>query len=132
MTKRPLVALLALAAAMAAAMLPAGALQPHTPVFIDASQPITVQAGEDFFVALPSNPTTGYTWSQTILDGKVLAYEGNVFQPPSSAAIGAGGQQLFIFHANRSGSTSIVFAYARPFETNVAPAKTLTYSVAVQ
>lgn len=131
MTKRPLVAVLALASAMAIA-LPAGALQPHTPVFTDASQPITVQAGEDFFVALPSNPTTGYTWSQRIFDGKILAYEGNVFQPPSSGAMGASGQQLFIFHANRSGSTSIVFAYVRPFETNVAPAKTLTFGVVVQ
>lgn len=132
MTRASLVAALALAAAFAASALPARALQPHTPVFVDASQPVAVQAGEDFFIALPSNPTTGYTWTQSLADGKIVAYEGNVFQPPAAGAIGAGGQQIFIYHANRSGTTSIAFAYARPFETNVAPAQSLTFGVTVQ
>lgn len=131
MTIRTGAAAFALALAAATAQ-PARALQPHTPVFTDASQNITVAAGEEFFVALPSNPTTGYTWTQTVIDGKVLAYEGNVFQPPGGGAIGAGGQQIFIYHANRSGTTSIGFAYARPFETGVAPVKSLTFNVNVQ
>lgn len=129
MTRATIVAAVAL---VAAGTLPARALQPHTPVFVDASQPIAVQAGEDFFIALPSNPTTGYTWTQSIADGRIAAYEGNVFQPPSSGAIGAGGQQIFIYHANRSGATAIGFAYARPFETNTAPAKSLTFNLTVQ
>ncbi len=133
MTKGTMIAALAVAAAgIAAGALPARALQPHTPVFTDASPTIAVQAGEEFFIALPSNPTTGYTWTQSVADGKIVAYEGNVFQPPSSGAIGAVGQQIFIYHANRSGTTSIAFGYARPFETNVAPAKSLTFSAAVQ
>ena len=133
MTKGTIIAALAVAAAgIAAGALPARALQPHTPVFTDASQAIAVQAGEEFFIALPSNPTTGYTWTQSVADGKIVAYEGNVFQPPSGGAMGAGGQQIFIYHANRSGTTPIAFAYARPFENNVAATKTLTFSVAVQ
>ena len=131
MTTRTLAAALTVAVVAGAAQ-PARALQPHTPVFTDASQSVAVSAGEEFFVALPSNPTTGYAWTQTVLDGKILAYEGNVFQPPGSSAIGAGGQQIFIYHANRSGTTSIGFAYARPFETGVAPARSLTFSVNVQ
>jgi len=105
---------------------------PHTPVFTDASQPVTVDAGEDFFVALPSNQTTGYTWSQSVGDGKILAYEGNVYQNPSNGMMGAGGQQIFIFHANRTGTSTIVFAYARPFEQNVPPSKTTTFNVTVR
>jgi len=133
MPRATIVAALALAVAgIVAGALPARALQPHTPVFTDASQPVAVQAGEEFFIALPSNPTTGYTWTQSVADGKIVAYEGNVFQPPSSGTIGAGGQQLFIYHANRSGTTSIVFGYARPFETNAAPAKSLTFAVTVR
>jgi inhibitor of cysteine peptidase len=111
---------------------PARALQPHTPVFTDAGQVVAVEAGDDFFIALPSNPTTGYTWTQLLGDGKILAYEGNVYQPPSAGLMGAGGEQLFIYHANRSGSTTISFAYARPFEPNAPPAKSLTFSVTVQ
>lgn len=108
------------------------ALTPHTPVFIDASQPVAVDAGEEFFVALASNETTGYTWKQMIDDGKILAYEGNVYQNPSTGLIGGSGQQIFIYHANRSGTTTIHFSYARPFETNVPPAKTLTFNVTVK
>ncbi len=114
--------------------LPAAALQPHTPVIVeaDASAPVKVSAGDEFFIALASNPSTGYSWTQSIADGKILAYEGNVYQPPSTAALGAAGQQIFIYHANRSGSSTVTFHYARPFETSGTPAKTLTFTIVVK
>lgn len=115
-----------------AALLALLGLMPHTPVFTDASQPVAVDAGEDFFIALASNETTGYTWSQTLDDGKILAYEGNVYQNPATGLIGGGGQQIFIYHANRSGTTAIHFSYARPFESNVPATKTLTFGVTVR
>ena len=113
---------------------PARALTPHSPVLIqdDAAQPQTIKAGEEIFIALPSNRTTGYAWSATVNDEKLISYEGNVYQRSSSSTPGAGGQQLFVFHANRSGTTTIAFIYARPFETNVAPAKTLTFTITVE
>lgn len=113
---------------------PAAALTPHSPVLIqdDAGQPQSVKAGEDFFIALPSNVTTGFAWSASVGDEKLVAYEGNVYQRPPSARPGAGGQQLFIFHANRSGTTIVTFRYARPFESNSAPGKTLTYTISVE
>ncbi|MBV8434610.1 MAG: protease inhibitor I42 family protein [Candidatus Eremiobacteraeota bacterium] len=107
-------------------------LTPHTPVFTDASQPVAVDAGEDFFIALGSNVTTGYNWSQSIADGKIVAYEGNVYQNPSNGLIGASGQQIFIYHANRTGATTLTFSYARPFEPNVPPVKTVTFAVTVK
>ncbi len=113
---------------------PVFGMTPHSPVLIqeDATQPQTVKAGEDFFIALPSNLTTGYAWSSTVADAKLIAYEGNVYQRASSGLPGAGGQQLFLFHANRSGATTISFVYARPFESNAAAAKTLTFNITVQ
>jgi inhibitor of cysteine peptidase len=115
-----------------------------------------VKAGEDFFIALPSNPSTGYGWQQTTTDEKIIAYEGNVRQPasqgqpgaPAAAAApgtpsapaaqgavgvpGAPGQQIFIFHANRTGATTIVLTYTRAFEPDAPPARTLTYNVTVE
>ena len=111
---------------------PVLALQPHSPVFVDASQPATVNAGEDFFIALPSNVTTGYSWTAQVGDNNLLAYEGNVYQPPLAGLMGAGGQQIFILHANRSGTTTITFSYAAPFNANAAPSKTLTFTVTVK
>ena len=121
-----------------AALFALTAMQPHTPVFVDPSVPAEVGAGDDFFIALSSNPTTGYSWTQSIADGSVAAYEGNVYEPLAQfiasgpSAIGAAGQQIFIYHANRSGSTGITFSYARPFEKGVAPVKAVTFSITVK
>jgi predicted secreted protein len=115
-----------------AASAPVSALTPHSPVFTDPAEAIAVQPGDDFFIALASNETTGFRWSQTLSDGKIAAYEGNVYQALGNGLPGAGGQQLFIYHANRTGSTTVVFTYARSFEPNVAPAKTVTFTVNVQ
>jgi inhibitor of cysteine peptidase len=127
--------LVAFFSALALAIAPAAAMMPHSPVFIDtdAASGITVRAGEDFFIALSSNPgSTGYSWSQTMTNPQILAYEGNVTQPPAQQMPGAPGQQIFIYHANRTGTATIVLAYSRPFEPDAPPAKTLTYNVTVQ
>ncbi len=127
--------IVAFISALALAVAPAAAMMPHSPVFIDAdaASPITVRAGEDFFIALSSNPgSTGYSWSQTMTNPEVLAYEGNVTQPAAQQMPGAPGQQIFIYHANRTGTATIVLAYSRPFEPDAPPAKTLTYTVNVQ
>jgi inhibitor of cysteine peptidase len=127
--------MVALFCALALAVAPAAAMMPHSPVFIDtdAANPITVRPGEDFFIALSSNPgSTGYSWSQTMTNPEVIAYEGNVTQPPEQQMPGAPGQQIFIYHANRTGTATIVLAYSRPFEPDAPPAKTLTYTVTVQ
>jgi inhibitor of cysteine peptidase len=111
---------------------PAYALSPHTPVFNDPTQPVTVSAGEEFFLAMPSNATTGYSWTQTIADGNILAYEGNVYEEPFHVQPGAGGQQIFIYHANRSGSTVVTLVYGRPFEPNDPTRQTVTFNVTVR
>lgn len=126
---------LALISAMIVAVAPAGAMNPHSPVFVesDAASGITVQAGEDFFIALGSNTSTGYSWGQTLPSGDlIIAYEGNVRQPAAQAMPGAPGQQIFIYHANRTGTATIVLSYARAFEPDAPPSKTLTYTVTVQ
>ena len=110
------------------------ALTPHSPVIIeaDATAPVVMQPGEDFFIAMQSNPSTGYSWTQKVADDVILTYEGNVKQNPSQAMPGAPGQQLFIYHANRTGSTTITFSYSRPFEPDTAPQRTVTYTIQVQ
>jgi predicted secreted protein len=109
------------------------AISPHSPVFTqsDATAGITVRAGEEFFIALKSTPSTGYAWAANGGDPKILAYEGNVMQNPDANVPGAPGQQIFIYHANRTGTTQITLTYARPFDTS-APGQTLVFSVTVQ
>jgi inhibitor of cysteine peptidase len=131
--KRSIAVLAACIAFITAA--PASAdVNPHSPVFTDADAAtgITVHAGEDFFIAVPSNPSTGYTWTQTLADEKILAYEGNVREPAPQQMPGAPGQQIFIYHASRSGQTTVVLNYAQSFAPNQPPAKSLTYTITVQ
>ena len=85
------------------------ALHPVSPVFTMPSVVCQVKVGDDFFIALPSNASTGYAWTAKIADAGLVAPEGNVYQGPSSGRPGAGGQQLFVFHASRSGTTAIAF-----------------------
>lgn len=118
-------------AAYAIAAIALLALHPVSPIFTLPSVVVQVKSGDDFFIALPSNATTGYSWKAHIADAKLITSEGNVYQNPTSSAVGAGGQQLFIFHASGSGTTSIAFAYARPWEKNVAPAKSVSFTVTV-
>ena len=126
--------LLAMAASLIALVPALGGLTPHSPVFIssDAAAPIVVNSGEEFFIALASNASTGYAWTSTVSDEKPIAYEGNVYQNAPTGAMGAPGQQIFIFHANRSGSATIAFSYARPSDQTSTPAKTLTFNVTVR
>jgi inhibitor of cysteine peptidase len=110
------------------------ALTPHSPVITesDASAPVVLQPGEDFFIAMQSNPSTGYSWTQKVADGVILTYQGAVKENPAQAMPGAPGQQIFIYHANRTGSTTITFGYSRPFEPDSAPQRTVTFTIQVQ
>jgi predicted secreted protein len=107
------------------------ALSLHTPVIVesDASGAVSVDAGEQFFIALQADAPAGYVWTAHVTDGKILAYEGNVTQP---AQAGAPGQQIFVFHANRTGATTIVFDYARVYEPGRPPSRSLSFTIDVK
>lgn len=101
-------------------------------VYTDASKPIAVAVGNDFLIALPSNPTTGFSWSARV-SGSAVSSEGSAYQAhPSGGAMGAGGQQIFSLEAERAGSATVTFTYARPWEKGVAPAKTAVFHVTVK
>ena len=82
---------------------------------------IRARVGEPFTIALPSNPTTGYTWTMDY-DNVLLRAEDAEFQPSASNSIrlGAGGTFVFAFTPLRIGKTTISFVYKRPWENIVA------------
>jgi inhibitor of cysteine peptidase len=121
-----------LALAMASVAVPAYALNLVPHVFSIPSVVAQVKTGDDFIIALPSNVTTGYSWTQKIADANVMTAEGSTYLNPASARAGKGGQQLFVFHATAAGTTSVTFSYARPFEAGTPPAKSVSFTVTVQ
>ncbi len=98
------------------------------------SSPVSVTAGQEFLIAIPSNPTTGYSWTGKSSNGTITVW-GSAYEGPAATAkqkMGAGGQQIFVCKANNPGIAQITFSYARPWQKGVKAARTMTFSVTVK
>jgi inhibitor of cysteine peptidase len=89
---------------------------PKVTVFDDPTNVVRVRANARFAVRLRSNPTTGYQWTLTRLEGlavKALRVEA---ESADVQKLGAAGAQLFHFSALQSGSADLHFSYGRPWD----------------
>lgn len=102
----------------------------------DTGHRIDMQVGQELVVRLPSNRTTGYSWTVHPTKGEVLKAQGaSVYiQTPGSSGplIGAGGAEAWHFKAIKPGQQALQFNYRRPWEKNIAPARSVAYSVKVR
>ena len=92
---------------------------------------ITLAVGDVLEVALPANPTTGFTWEVTAVDDAVLSAVGDWVFVADSTAIGSGGTMTFSFDVLAPGTTTLEMVYHRTFETE-PPADTFTVTVTVE
>ena len=99
----------------------------------DTGQEIDIGVGQEFIVALGSNPSTGYSWQASYdeamleLVGGEPTYEADETDEP---AMGAGGVDYFRFKALEAGETEITFTYAQPWEGgDVGETKVFTVSI---
>ena len=99
-----------------------------TPVYHEGDD-ISVSNGEEFVVALPANPSTGYAWNAA--DNPDVTFVSS-HQVAGGSQPGAPGMQELNFRADHSGQSTLEFAYARSFEPGVPPAKTAEFPVAVK
>lgn len=83
----------------------------------DAGQDIDIGVGQEFIIALGSNPTTGYSWQasygETMLELVESTYEAD---ETDEDVVGAGGVEYFRFLALEAGETEITLTYAQPWE----------------
>lgn len=89
---------------------------------------ISVKEGDEFVVALPANPSTGYAWTAADTpDVTFLSTDdvGGGTQP------GAPDTQQLAFRGEHTGQSTLVLEYARSFEPGVPPAKTAKFPVTV-
>ena len=93
----------------------------------------SLPAGGSLVVRLRSNASTGYMWQVTPGSNSVLRLVGKPqYVAPSTALIGAPGQQIFLFDAVADGAATLTLNYARPWEKNVLPAKVFRLTVHVR
>jgi len=89
--------------------------------------------GKTFTIALDANATSGYNWTQTTKDTNVVAYVDIAYVATASGpqVVGGSGTVTFTFKAVGKGTTTILLAYARPWES-VPPSQTRTITVTVK
>jgi inhibitor of cysteine peptidase len=98
-----------------------------TPVYREGAS-IDVSVGDEFVVALPANPSTGYAW--TAADNPDATFVSS-HQVPGGNQPGAPGTQELMFRADHAGTSTLDVAYARSFEPGVPPAKTAKFPLEV-
>jgi inhibitor of cysteine peptidase len=99
-----------------------------TPLYHEGDD-ISVSDGEEFVVALPANPSTGYAW--TAADNPDVTFVSS-HQVAGGSQPGAPGTQELTFRADHSGQSTLKLAYARSFEPGVPPVKTAQFPVSVK
>lgn len=83
-------------------------------------------------VRLPSNPSTGYTWSYTVTGDDVLMLDTVTGEAPvKDGMVGVPGMAVWSFRAKAPGKATLTYVYSRSWEKNVAPAQTFTLMVVV-
>ncbi len=83
-----------------------------------------------FLVTLPSNPTTGYQWTVTKYDQKILKLIKSQYISPHTKLIGAGGNMNFTFALKKGmsypKSTNMSFTYGRSWDPKSGTLKKMT------
>ena len=96
----------------------------------------TLRAGQALAVALPSNGSTGYVWRLGAFDEAVLKrgvpFGVETSNPKPDGMVGVPGETQWRFVAGARGSTTLEFAYGRPWETGAEPAETARFTVTVE
>lgn len=102
----------------------------------DDGRTVTVTKGQNILVKLSANPSTGYQWvvASTNRSFGYPASDRFVASPASAAgAVGSAGVQRFMWKTSSVldlvGAHSVRLEYKRPWENNVAPAKTFSFTV---
>lgn len=100
--------------------------------FEDPGVPLRVQAGEEFSIALVSNPSTGFRWRMTLpKDQETVTFLGSSHVVSGEVMPGVPGKEVYKFKAVTPGETKADFVYERPWEPKTAPTRKI-FTILVQ
>jgi inhibitor of cysteine peptidase len=127
------IAVMILAAAFAGPSSAQSAPDLRPPVVVgENSGPVRLEPGQLLEVRLPMQAGTGYSWAASG-DGASLEFIDQATLHPWGGAPSVGGSQtqMFIYRAIAPGEAMLRFAYRRPWEGGVPPAKTVEQRVTI-
>jgi inhibitor of cysteine peptidase len=97
---------------------------------VDASysgKQVQISVGDSLIVTLPSDVRTGYIWTATISDDRILHELDNKYV----GQVGVGGKDLWTFKALKKATATVSMKYIRPGEEDVPPLNTFFLTVIV-
>lgn len=89
---------------------------------------VEMSIGDSLVITLPSDASTGYSWSAWVSDETILLQSEHVY----IGQVGAGGKEIWTFKALTEATCTIIMEYSRPQEEEVTPAQTFDLTVEVQ
>jgi predicted secreted protein len=99
---------------------------------------VEVKTGEIFTIALDSNATTGFSWTEQakITHGKILTQTAHQYIAPrqndDKPVAGMTGIEEWTFSARQAGTTTATMSYSRPWEGGEKDVRTLVLTVIVK
>ena len=133
-----MMAIMKILLAVLACVCATGCAAPQNPKVLtplDNGREFTLAVGQVLVVNLPSNRTTGYSWTLLSTNETVLEPVGEAeYQrnPAPTGMVGVGGNEIWRFRAAKTGRETLRLGYARPWEKGVAPVQTVAYDVTVK
>ena len=90
---------------------------------------VELKVGQQIFVTLKENPSTGYSWNMKLSSG--LAMVSTKFTTPktSTQLAGAGGKRTWVLRADKSGKLKFSGAYVRSWEKKAKNAGSFSLTV---
>ena len=96
---------------------------------------VEVEVGDSFTVALCSNQTTGFQWSESaqIDDETIVEQTNHIFiSPEEPQTVGDAGQEVWTFQALQEGTTTVKMEYSQPWEGGTKAEWTFTLTLVVE
>lgn len=103
-----------------------------------AGKQVEIDTGSSLIVTLESNWTTGFRWeltevtNQTVLELVESGYELSEEARQDPPMIGAGGTEIWIFKALKTGEATISMEYSQPWEGGTKAAQIFVLTVVVK
>ncbi len=102
--------------------------------YTDSGQTISIDANQEFIIALGSNPTTGYMWQESHDESmlKLVESKYEAGKEAKQGVVGAGGVEYFHFKALKTGETEITLVYKRPWEKPAPQDVTEVFTISIR
>jgi predicted secreted protein len=101
------------------------------PTYAAAQSNVSIKLNQPFQIHMKVTSGTGYTWQPTGPLPPGVALLGVFQQPKGKMMPGGPGAEVLVFRGTAVGKFTLTLGYLRPWEKNVKPAKTQTFTVTV-